>query len=437
MLIFSEKISNRLLYTFEFIFNDYLNIEFELTDNKDKFLNYQGIRICYGNKPIGKTFFIFSEKLLFETGIYPMDVLVQEIDGIKVLFPSTHTGISFPFDIFSAVFYQLSRYEEYLFQFKKNQYRFPANESLAYRYHFLNIPVVHVWIEMLAQAIEKEFPEFEYNVPKFSFFPTFDVDNAYAYKFKGFLRTVGATVKSALLFRIQDYFDRWLTLFGIQKDKYDSYEYIEQIINEKELKPVWFFLLGNYGRFDKNISFKNVEFRELILHISKNFPIGIHPSFSSNDKEEQLSTEIRRLEQIIGKKVNQSRQHFLRMKLSETYNKLIDTGIMEDYSMGYAEETGYRAGVAIPFFFFDLEQNDKTNLKIIPFQMMDITLRNYKQYDSEKSKEIIKSLIDITKKYHGTFVSLWHNESLGTDKYWKNWRSVFEFMVSYGKDNEN
>jgi len=436
LLIFSEQISNRLTYTLDFIFKDYLKVEYALTDDKNKFRKYNKAKIFYGEDNTIDAFVIPAEKLLFETDVHPCKVSVEEIGGVKVLFPANSKKADFPFDIFAAVFYQLSRYEEYNYKFSKNQFRFPAAESIAYKHQFLNLPIVHIWIEELVKAIKNKFPEFEFSHPQYKFLPTFDIDNAYAYLYKSFWRTVGATAKSVFLFRFSDYFDRWLTFFGIQQDKYDSYDYIKQIVDENNLQPVWFFLLGNYGKFDKNIKHNRLEFKKLISALSQKYQTGIHPSFTSNDKKEQLSTEIYRLEQITGKKVNKSRQHFLRMQLPGTYRQLIEAGITEDYSLGYAEELGFRAGVAVPFYFFDIEQDKKTNLKIIPFQMMDVTLRRYKQYTIEESQNVLKSLIKITQKYHGTFVSLWHNESLGTDKYWMGWRSVFVTMVKCAKENE-
>jgi len=437
LLIFSKQISNRLTYTLDFIFKDYLKVEYELTNNKIKFRDYDKIKILYGDNCSVDAFVIPADNLLFETDIHPLKLTVEEINGNKVLFPANSQKTNFPFDIFAAVFYQLSRYEEYHYNLGKNQFHFPAVESIAYKNQFLNLPIVHIWIEELAKTIKNKFPEFEFSYPQYSFLPTFDIDNAYAYLYKGFWRTVGATVKSAILFRLSDYFARWFTLFHVQKDKYDSYAYIKQLIDENDFQPIWFILLGDYGKFDKNISYRNLEFRNLILELSQKYQIGIHPSFASNDVKEQLSTEIHRLEQMVGKKINKSRQHFLRMKLPVTYRKLIEAGITEDYSLGYAEEIGFRAGVALPFYFFDIEQNKKTNLKIIPFQTMDVTLRRYKQYSIEESKNVLETLIKITRKYHGTFVSLWHNESLGMDNYWMGWKSVFEKMLKCAKENDS
>ena len=53
---------------------------------------------------------------------------------------------------------------------------------------------------------------------------------------------------------------------------------------------------------------------------------------------------------------------------------LIDAGIAEDYSMGYPDEPGFRAGIARPYYFYDVAEDHQTNLKIFPFQVMDATL---------------------------------------------------------------
>jgi len=428
VLVFSENITSRLLFTLDFIFKEYLHISYEITSDRQKFIYSHDVKICYGTTRLKDAFFIYAENLLSETTIHTIDVRVKETDDIPILFPVNNKTSDFPFDIFSAIFYLLSRYEEYVFKYAVGQYRFPANQSIAYRYHFLNKPIIHIWIEKLAFALKRQFPSFSFTFPQYNFLLSFDIDNAYAYRHKNWWRTAGATIKSLLLLKIDDSFERWLSILNIKKDKYDSYAYIERVL-PTEIKSVWFFLLGNYGKFDKNISYKNRALRRLISDLSQKYQVGIHPSFASNNNKKLLTDEIHRLQQITGKPVIQSRQHFLRMKLPDTYRNLADNGIQEDYSMGYAEEFGFRAGTSQPFYFFDLEKNMCTKLKIFPFQIMDVTMRRYKKYSIEKSKQVLNTLIDTTRIYHGNFISLWHNESLGTDKYWNGWRALFEWMI--------
>ena len=97
--------------------------------------------------------------------------------------------------------------------------------------------------------------------------------------------------------------------------------------------------------------------------------------------------------------------------------------------MGFPDEPGFRAGIARPYYFYDVSEDQQTGLKIIPFQVMDATLYKYKNLDPVASKEVIFKLIDETRKVGGLFVSIWHNTSLLDNPDWQGWREVFEFML--------
>src|SRR5450759_745714 len=97
--------------------------------------------------------------------------------------------------------------------------------------------------------------------------------------------------------------------------------------------------------------------------------------------------------------------------------------------MGYPDESGFRAGIARPFYFYDVLEDKQTTLKIVPFQVMDATLYKYKNIDPAAAKELILKLISETKKVGGLFVSIWHNTSLLDNEEWIGWRDVFEFML--------
>ena len=66
-----------------------------------------------------------------------------------------------------------------------------------------------------------------------------------------------------------------------------------------------------------------------------------------------------------------SRQHFIRFTLPDTYRQLINAGIKEEFSMGYGSVNGFRASVALPFYWFDLEKNEATSLLVYLFCFMD------------------------------------------------------------------
>ena len=145
--------------------------------------------------------------------------------------------------------------------------------------------------------------------------------------------------------------------------------------------------------------------------------------------EHKLKKEKKKLEAIINTPITKSRQHFLRVDLPETYQNLVDLEIFEDYSMGYAQHFGFRAGTCTPFYFYDMEYEIQTPLKLTPFAVMDVTLKDYLQYSNRKTLATILELAKEVKKVNGTFVTLMHNETFDKFSRFKNWQLMYEKMV--------
>ena len=216
---------------------------------------------------------------------------------------------------------------------------------------------------------------------------------------------------------------------GRAKDPYDTYDFQLEIQKKYKLKTIYFFLLADYGINDKNVPHYHQEFQSLIKHLGDYAEIGIHPGFNSNQKNEKLKTEKKRLENIIHHQVTKSRQHFLILHIPHTYQKLIDNDITEDHSMGYAEHIGFRAGTCTPFRFYDLDLETPTNLVVYPFAMMEATLKYYMKLNPEDAKEQISAIVKKIREVDGTFIGLWHNETLTDTGLWAGWRDVFVHMV--------
>src|SRR5690606_36986346 len=184
-------------------------------------------------------------------------------------------------------------------------------------------------------------------------------------------------------------------ILGKEKDEFDTFEFYEMLRQaqhdkKENFRMIFFWLMADYAKFDKNNPVANLFFQEKIREVSKWAEIGIHPSYASNSHSDKLKIEIQRLENISGQKITKSRQHFIQLNLPETYQKLIQHGIEEDYTMAYADETGFRAGTCTPFFWYDLSKDEKTELKAHSFCAMDVTLRNYlKLNPNEASEELI------------------------------------------------
>ena len=218
-----------------------------------------------------------------------------------------------------------------------------------------------------------------------------------------------------------------------EKDPFDVFDYMTENIEKNNIDAIFFFPVGDHSKFDKNPSWKNSDYRNLILKIAGKYKVGLHPSFKAGSEKSFLNTESNRLQSILKSQVGLSRFHYLRIFTPRSYNNILENGISEDYSMGYPDEPGFRAGIARPYFFYDLLEDELTTLKIVPFQLMDVMLHDNKKLDPCMSKEVIINMIEATKKVGGLFVSIWHNTSLLENEEYKGWRDVFEFMLKNQK----
>ncbi len=202
---------------------------------------------------------------------------------------------------------------------------------------------------------------------------------------------------------------------------------------EYNLKVIYFILLADYGLNDKNISFTKRKFQLLIKRLADYASIGIHPSYGSNTNFAKLPKEIKRLEGITKREVTKSRQHFLKLTLPETYNQLVDCGIRDDYTMGFASAIGFRASICSAYTFYNLDTETILPIKIHPFAVMDATLLYYLKLSPEQSLTQISALIEEVKNVNGTFISLWHNDTFSNYKQWEGWESVYKEMIKVAK----
>jgi hypothetical protein len=263
----------------------------------------------------------------------------------------------------------------------------------------------------------------------YSFRPTIDIDNAWAFRHKGFIRIGGGMLADLVHFNFESFLQRFKAVFHLANDPYDTYEYQIELIERYQLKPIFFILLGDYATFDKNVPHQNKHMQSLIKYLGDFGDVGIHPSYASNNQPQKLPNEIARLAYILHQEIHLSRQHFLRLSLPETYQRLIENDITDDYTMGYPDQPGFRAGICFPYFFYDLDLEIETALRLHPFAIMDGTLRDYMNISPDQAAGIINPLIEEVKNVKGEFISVWHNESFAENSRWKGWKKVYEDMI--------
>jgi hypothetical protein len=427
IFIYSEYKTNRLTYALKVVFQQVLHVSFKEV-SLEEFRSLGGApKINYSSKNIADSLSISPHPLLFEQDIRMQKLAVEWQNSIPYFF-KTSKNSSFQFDLFAAVFYMVSRYEEYHPSFLDEHQRYAAESSLAFQNNFLKLPVVHLWAEALKTAILKTNPNYRFPTQQYKYLNSMDIDSAYAFKGKGFTRFTGGLLKALLQGNTSDLKKR-IHYFLFQKDPYDTYSVIEDIQKKYQTKNAYFFLLGDRAQFDKNLSYKSKILEGLIRRLQKNNLVGIHPSYASNSELNKIDIEKKRLEKITNTMIAKSRQHFLKLNLPNTYENLLLNGINNDYSMGFASQVGFRAGICVAFPFFNLKKNEERPLLIHPFQVMDGTLNHYLQLSPQQAVSEIEKIVAQVKTVHGTFVSLWHNSSLSEQGEWKEWTAVYKKLV--------
>ncbi len=365
--------------------------------------------------------------MLFETDIKEQPIDVFELNYYKVFF---ETSGDFPFDIFAASFYLLSRYEEYLPHEEDEYGRYSHVNSLAYQEGFLQIPLINIWLQDFKKALLQKFPELIFRRASFKFIPTYDIDIAYSFLHKGWKRNMGGLFKAAVNGQWSSFGERMQVLMKKRKDPFDSYEWLDSLHLYCRTRAYYFFLVAEeQKKYDKNISPDKEALRNLIRYHGNGYTVGIHPSWQSGDNEELLTKEVGWLEKVLDKDVTYSRQHYIRLRLPATYRALIKAGIEKDFSMGYAGTNGFRASIASSFFWYDLERETQTGLMLFPFCFMDSTSFYKQKFTPQQTLHELMNYYHAIKKVNGLMVTIWHNQFLGIDPQFAGWKEVYEVFL--------
>lgn len=428
LLIYTHKITNRLTYTARQLFERILGIEVTFTTKVEDFIKHSGPKITYSKQPLQNEFFIRSNDLLFEQGINDLEIKVSDWDGVPCFF-SCGERSAIPYDVFSASFFLLSRYEEYLPHVKDSVGRFPAKESIAHQNGFLQQPVVDIWAQKLLFALKERFPDIQTKKRKYTFTSVINVTTSHCYALRGFTRSLGGFLLDLGKFRFKSMIRRLSVMLGVKKDPYNNFYELIDIHKRFPIKTMFFFQLAKYSAHDKNVSANNNKFRYLIKSVADYSEVSLSTSFLSSTDKRVLKEEKRTLADLINRPVTYSRLRYNRVNVPSTYRNLIETEFSDDFSMGYTHEIGFRAGTCTPFYFYDINMEVRQPLKVHPFAVHDYALINYERKD--EVFEIMDKVYRQIKQVNGNLIAVFSNELLGSD-HKINWFELYQtFLKRY------
>lgn len=414
MLIFCKQRTPRIDYIFDFVLNQTLSIDYELTANEDFFKSSDNnSKWSYG---------VYFESIpslpaanfLFKKSIEPQDLVKKVNDDFITLF-EVETYNKVDYDIFASAFYLMSRYEEYLPCVKDEHGRYAAFQSIAVQYGFLQTAMVNRYIFWFMTWLRRNFSHLEVKIGQPKFLISIDVDHPFYSKDLSLDKWLIRSIKNFSLFSNSN-----------ENDKFDTYDFILENLNG--LNSIFFFLCPqNPSEMDHHNRRESENFKNLIQYIRSKSQIGIHPSYESETKK-FIDEEIEWLTNQHQRPIKSSRFHYLKFDIETSPNILLKSNILFDFSLGYSSHIGFRSGTSLPHFFYDLKKEKSTQLKIFNPCIMDSSF----EYGSVQNfRENCQQLIEEVKVYGGYFIPIFHNDILAIEE----WKENYKFCIDTIKSN--
>ncbi len=424
MIVVSDISTPRLHYILDYVFNMRLGIGYELKSVTDSVDASQAL--FYTEQPRTECFSVPSSGLLKESDVWQFTPDLTFDNGLPIIF-ADNSECTFKFDVFSAIFWMTSRYEEYLPFLPDEHGRFTPSESFLGRNTLLDNPIVDRWIILFRTELQKRFPNLTLKDERFEFLPTIDVDSPWSCLHKGLIRNVGGLLRDTLKFNFKAVFERLFVLARLKQDPFFTFGFIDEIHCNLPLK--YFVLVSQRGRFDKSVNPSNGAFRRFVEQLNGRSQVGLHPSYQASQNENKFRCELDDFKCIAKSECVESRQHFLRIALPKYYQMIDRLGIKIDYSFGYAENVGFRAGTSRPFRFYDLQNDKPLDVVVHPLVAMDVTLHDYLKLSPRQAVERLSTLAETIRQTNGLFTTLWHNQHFCQTDDWKEWDSIYAELL--------
>ncbi|MCK9254395.1 MAG: hypothetical protein GX793_06190 [Bacteroidales bacterium] len=428
LVIYTPKINSRIEYVAEVCFKHVFKLDYQITEDLREFEKTLEPCFWYASSKVSEKPGIICDPMMIDTKLIINSPGRTMIDGNMVLFPTETVKLP-NFDVFAASLWHVARMEEYNHNSKDIFKRFSSDISITRKIGILNKPMVNIWTEMLLNSLKNLYPDLEFEKPAYKFIPTIDIDSFFMYRGKGFFRSFAGFTRD--LFK-KDYHavkTRFRVLTRKQKDPWNCFDNINKLHKEQGLSPYYFFLMAKLWKLDRNISPSKRSVKYLIRDLVKSHTIGIHNSYRGNFKKNVWSKELKLLEKTARSEVFSSRQHYLLVKFPYTFRDLVKIGIKRDFSLVFYDMPGFRMGVSVPIPFFDLLENKKTDLWLYPTMITDKNLHKYQSLSKEEAISQAVEIINYTKQYGGTLVTLWHNESLSDYGVWQDQNEVYKEIL--------
>lgn len=421
LLIYTQKLTPRIDYIFKQICSDMLGIEISFTSEIEEFISHNKPKISYGKIPLGSELFFESHGLLSENKINPISIETTKWGYTYGFFPTSEKS-ALPYDIFSAAFYLITRYEEYLPYIPDEFGSFPVEQSVAFKNKFLEQPIIDFWADIFLNTLLVSFPNLNFKRRSSRVNTLIQAKQPFAYANQALVNIIFSYIKEIGQWKIKDVISRSQTLLGLKPDPYDTFSWIIQNTRMASKNLLVFFMLGDADKISERQNTNSPKMHQKIKFVGDYEEIGIIFSKAAILDQEIMKDEKNRMEAITHRPVRCSMFENTTLRFPEAYRGLIQLEIEKDYSMVYPESIGYRASTCSEFLFYDLEHEVKTPLTISPIA---ISTHALKQFGTDKTESLLQEFYEHTANLGGELNFLFSNQDFSFSHsdnapFWKN-----------------
>ncbi|WP_168408978.1 polysaccharide deacetylase family protein [Acinetobacter indicus] len=351
-------------------------------------------------------------------------------------------GAIINYDILGLTYWMLNRLEEVGRTDLDNHERFPAINSHAYKYDYLERPIVDEWLDILQQVIQRVWPNLKLKKHQFSIKVSHDVDAPSRFSFStpvGVIKSIASLILRSKNIKLA-LMAPFIYLGSKNKihplDPFNTFDWLMNISEKNNLKSAFYFICGRTDTSkDALYEPEHPIIRKMMLEMyNRGHEIGLHPSYNSYNNPEQINFEAQRLKKVckeLGIEQSQwgGRMHFLRWSHPTTLQAWNDAEMSYDSTLGYADRPGFRCGTCHEYTGFNPVTDTILHIKIRPLIIMDCSViaKHYMGlgYTKKALNEIVKYK-RICEKVEGNFTFLWHNSFFNGKKSFKLYEDIIQ-----------
>ncbi|MBE7503828.1 MAG: hypothetical protein HS113_26790 [Verrucomicrobiales bacterium] len=192
-----------------------------------------------------------------------------------------------------------------------------------------------------------------------------------------------------------------------------------------------FFVLHDryWARQGARFSYDDREIREIgRLALAAGCELGVHGGYYRFNDAALYRQSREAMAEAFGVEAVGIRNHLLRYSFPDTWRAQEAAGFEYDATYGHRSVPGPRSGLAFPFFTYDPQRQEASNLLELPLTVMDTSVFRYLRLGGEEALEFCARLTERLAGHGALITLLWHNNFFNEPEYW-DWHMVYERLL--------